>query len=232
VRGHPVPDAREERGEAPDGGGLVREVEIERRRAEPDEAVSENDASTQRLPGEVWRGDRFGQGIEVPARVSQRQRRVRDPDREPGSGVREFREIFDLCPQPRERVVLDYLLRSPERDDVQADAGPLQFEQLVQDERLRQPREAVHDDGEVERACSGAAVGWGRGEDRQSGVLFGGGRRTPTALFPHAAKPCSRRRKRPGSARQTAESGARRSRPATRADIESHARADTRHRRV
>ena len=84
--------------------------------------------------------------------------------------------------------MLDHLLRSPERDDVQPDAGLLQLEQLVEHERLRQPREAVHDDGEVERARSDAAVRSSRGEDRQSGVLWGGGRRTLTALFPQEPK--------------------------------------------
>lgn len=62
-----------------------------------------------------------------------------------------LREILDGCAQLRERVLPDDLGRSAQCEQMELETSPLELQQLMENERLGQTREAVDQDGEVRR---------------------------------------------------------------------------------
>ena len=60
-----------------------------------------------------------------------------------------FREVLHGGAQLRQGVLLHHLSGSPQREQVEAQTEALQLQQLLEDERLGEPREAVDDNGKV-----------------------------------------------------------------------------------
>ncbi len=67
-------------------------------------------------------------------------------------GLRQIRQVLDVGVQPSKRLLLHHLLGPAQGDDVQSEAEALELEKLVQDECLRETREPVHHDRQVDRA--------------------------------------------------------------------------------
>src|SRR5262249_44033451 len=100
----------------------------------------------------IGRGCHVYEPAEIALRRTQTQRCMRGAHRERPSQTRRFGEILDLRAQTAKRRVLDNLLRAPQRNHMEADALPFNLEKLVENERLRQARKTVDDDGEINRA--------------------------------------------------------------------------------
>ena len=99
---------------------------------------------------EVRRCKHLSEPGTVTVRVVPVDRVVRRPSRCAMLRSLQIGEVFDWPAQTVDRLVPDVLAGPPESNEVQAVTAPLQVKQLIQDKRLGKPREAVHDDNEVD----------------------------------------------------------------------------------
>ena len=147
--GKRVRDAGQQRGEPTDGRRLVCEVDIERWGAEPGDAVRE-----QRRPGtkgarELGRGEGVGERVQIADPALEEERGVGKTDAEPLVRHGALRQVLDRRAQLGERLLLHDFIGPPEREHVEAQTPPLQLQQLLEHEGLREPRKAVDEHDEV-----------------------------------------------------------------------------------
>ena len=147
-------NTRETRGETSVGTRLMNEMDVERRRPEPQDLVCEDRRTRERGPRKVWSPQDVAKCIEIRVPTPKEERRVCGPSGRSLTPGRSLEQIFDGRAQLARGLQLDDLLRASQGDDVQSEAATLEVEQLLQDEGLGEAWEAVEENEQVDRPTS------------------------------------------------------------------------------
>ncbi len=113
VRRQSIGDSCQQRREAAERRRLVREMHVERRRAETHQPVRENRAPAQVRAREIGRRHHLGQTVQICPRPAKQKRRMRESHSKPRSALGQIGQILNLRPQPSNRLLPDSLLRTP-----------------------------------------------------------------------------------------------------------------------
>src|SRR5262249_51067657 len=147
-------DPREPRRKASVRTRLMDEMDVQRRRPEPQDLVCEDSRTRERGPREVRSPQDVRKCIEIRVPTPENERRVCRSSGRSLTPRRSLEQILDRCAQLARGLLLDDLLGASQRDNMKSETATLEVEQLLQHEGLGEARETVEKNEQVDRPTS------------------------------------------------------------------------------